>query len=264
MLATFQNRTVVKRIGSIRVTSFLVLAACGALCQSERLSVDLSQGSNSLEVQRQEMSTRRSLPDAPSIQSPTQGVKFRTFVNEARSPLTLGAVGVNADVMRETKLGSVTPGSKSSLTALYKAGSIQKESGTVVGKYLYPSLLKQNLRYHSSTSGSFIGRVIYAASRPFIRRNDSGKSRLNTSYFLRVLTSVGIHTAYRPYWARSASATFSNFGSTIGNDAGINLFHEFGPGIRQMVKGHTPKFVFRIEERITPDQHLREVVCSPE
>jgi hypothetical protein len=43
------------------------------------------------------------------------------------------------------------------------------------------------------------------------------------------------------------------FGSTIGNDAGLNLFHEFEPGIRQMVKGHTPKLAFKIEERPEPE-----------
>jgi hypothetical protein len=42
---------------------------------------------------------------------------------------------------------------------------------------------------------------------------------------------------------RSTSATFKTLGLTIGSDAGINLLHEFGPGIRQMVKGHAPKFV---------------------
>jgi len=30
-----------------------------------------------------------------------------------------------------------------------------------------------------------------------------------------------------------------DFGSTIGNDAALNLFHELEPGIRQMVKGHS-------------------------
>ena len=65
----------------------------------------------------------------------------------------------------------------------------------------------------------------------------------------------------RPYWARSTSATFNNFGPTIGRDAGMNLFHEFGAGIRQMVKGHAPKSVLKIEERIT-DQNLRKAVPS--
>ena len=117
----------VKRIAPIRVLSFFVLAACGALCQSERPSADLLQGdgSNSPEVQRQEMRTWRSLPDAPSVQPPTQAEKFQTFVDEARSPLTLGTVG-NAGVMRETELGLVTPGLQPSFTAPYKAGVYSK------------------------------------------------------------------------------------------------------------------------------------------
>jgi len=69
-----------------------------------------------------------------------------------------------------------------------------------------------------------------------------------------VLSAVAMHAAYRPYRARSTSETFNNFGSTIGGDAGINVFHEFRPGIGQIVKGLTPKFVSRIEERITHDQ----------
>ncbi len=76
------------------------------------------------------------------------------------------------------------------------------------------------------------------------------------------MASVANHTAYRPYWTRSTSATFNDFGSTIGSDAGMNVFHEFGPGIRQMVKGLTPKFVSRIEERITHDQ-TRVAVSIP-
>jgi hypothetical protein len=255
------------RIAPIRVISFLLWAACGALCQSERPSVDLLQGArfgsiNSTEAQRQEMRMWRSLPDAPSVQLPTSAEKFQTFVKETRWPLTLGAVGVNSGAMRETKLGHLAPGPQPSLTAPYKAVFTQKEDSTFFAKYLYPSSLKPNLRYHPSTGGSFMGRTTYAASRIFVRRDDSGKGRLNTSYFLGVLTSVATASAYRPYWARSTSATFNNFGSTIGRDAGMNLFHEFGAGIRQMVKGHAPKFVWKIEERITHDQNLREVVPS--
>ena len=172
-----------------------------------------------------------------------------------RSPSTLGAVGANTGVIRRTELGHVTPGPQPSLTALYKVASAQRESSTFLGKYLSTSLLRQNLRYHRSTSGSFMGRAAYAASHIFTTRDDSGKKRLNSPYFLGVLSSVAIHAAYRPYWIRSPSAPFNDFGSTIGNDAGSNLFHEFGPGIRQMVKSHTPKFAARIEEQITHDQN---------
>jgi hypothetical protein len=177
------------------------------------------------------------------------------FAGEVRSPLTLGAAGTNRDVIRRTEAGHVTPGPLPSLTALYSVVSVQKESSTSFGKYLSTSLLKHNLRYHPSTSGSFMGRATYAASHIFTTRNDSGKRRLNSSYFLGVLSSVAVHAAYRPYWVRSPSAPFNDFGSTIGNDAGRNLLREFGPGIRQMMKSHTPKFASRIEEQITRDQN---------
>jgi hypothetical protein len=62
-----------------------------------------------------------------------------------------------------------------------------------------------------------------------------------------VLTTAVIHTAYRPYWNRPVSTPFSNFGSTVGNDAGVNLLHEFAPGLQQLMKSHTPRFVSRIE-----------------
>ena len=108
-----------KRIAPIRVILFLLFAACGALCQSERPSADLLQrdGSTSPEVQRQEMRGWRSLPDAPStVQPPTQAGKFQTL---ASSRLTLCAVGMNAGVMCERKLGYVTPGLQPSFTASY-------------------------------------------------------------------------------------------------------------------------------------------------
>jgi hypothetical protein len=105
----------VKRIAPTRVIYFLLLATYGALCQSECPSANLLQGlqfdgSNSPEVQRQEMRAWTSLPDAPSVKPPTQAEKFHTFVDEARSPLILGAVAVNAGVMRETELTHFTPG----------------------------------------------------------------------------------------------------------------------------------------------------------
>ena len=257
----------VKRI-AIRVIAFFLLPACGALCQSERPSADFLpglqfDGSNSSEGRRQEMRTWTLLPDAPSVLLPIQAQKSHTLVDEGPSLLTLGAVGITVRVIRETELGQVTPPLQPSLTAPRKAVLIAEEPSTFFDKYLYPSLRKQDLRYYPSTSGSFMGRATDAASRIFITRTDSGKRRLNTSYFLGVLTSVAIHTAYRPYWTRSSSATFNNFGSTIGSGAGINLFREFGPGFRQMIKGHAPKLESRVEERITNHQTAKEVVSTP-
>ena len=254
------------RLVTIRVVTFVLSAACGALCQ-QRPSADLLQqlqsDSNAPDLQRQEILTSSSLPDAPSsVQPPTQAERFPTVVTVVRSPLTLDAPGVNAGVMHATGPGHVTPGLRPIFIPRYETAFTQEDSSTFLDNYLYPSLLNRNLRYHPSTSASFMGRASDAASRIFITRDDSGKGRLNTSYFLGVLTSVAIHTAYRPYWTRSTSGTFNNFGSTIGSDAGLNLFHEFQPGIMLMVKGHTPKFVSRFGAAIT-NAPPRDVVPTP-
>src|SRR2546430_17368150 len=88
-LAALQNRVMVKRTASIRVIFFLLVGASPALCQSEPPSVDVLQGfhfdgptSISLEVQRREMRLRKSLPNAPSFQPPTQPEKFQRVVIE--------------------------------------------------------------------------------------------------------------------------------------------------------------------------------------
>jgi hypothetical protein len=169
----------VKRIALIGVISFFLLAACGASCQSEPPSADLLPGlqfggSNSPELQRQEMRTWSSLPDAPSVLLPTQAETFHVFVDEAPSLLTLGEAGINGRVMQEKELGQATPRLQPSLTAPYKAALIPEEP-SFFDKYLYPALGKQDPRYYPSTSSSFMGRATDAASRIFVKRIDSGK-----------------------------------------------------------------------------------------
>lgn len=121
------------------------------------------------------MQTLGFLPDAPSAPPPTQADGLHSFVNEARLPLTPSAVGANAGITRETELGGITPGLQPNLTTPYKVVFTQKESSVFFDKYLNPSLRTPKLRYHPSTSGSFMGRATYAASRIFITHDDSGK-----------------------------------------------------------------------------------------
>lgn len=202
------------RVVPIRVVAFLALTACGALCQQ---------------------SASESLPDAPSaIQASSQ-------VFRASAKGYAAGVGDQAGELRL---------SRENLFAVYNDEPNQNDSGDFFVKHLYPSLLKRNLSYHPSSSDSLMGRATYAASRIFITQDEGGKGRLNTSYILGVLSSAMVHVAYRPYWNRSATAPFSDFGSTVGNDAGMNVLHEFAPNLQQLVKSHTPKFVSRIEERI--------------
>jgi hypothetical protein len=254
----------VKRIAPIRVIVVLLLVGCGAWGQTGSSSVDLLKegDSNRLEVQRHTEGTWNSFPNAPSAAIPTQVARFKAFVVEANSPFTRATVGINTVLIRGTDSDRVTPNPQPTFSTPYRRVPVERGSSTFFGRYLYPSLLKPKLRYYPSTSSSFLSRASYAASRILITRDDSGKRRLNSSYFLGALTSVAIHTAYRPYWTRSTSASFANFGSTIGGDTGINFFHEFAPGIRQMIKGHPAKKILGAESADSSNLNPREVISS--
>jgi hypothetical protein len=205
-----------KRFASVGF--FWLLATCGGACQ------DGSQ----------------SLPDAPSAQAVTgSSVSNRFEVGPRSFDLTSGATG-GADVWR-----------RSAFVSPDKGRSNPERSDLFLGKYLNPSVPRRGSIDHPSESGTTIGRATNAAARIFFTRDESGRDRVNTSYFLRALTTVAASTASRPYWRRSATEPISAFGSTVGNDAGMNLLHEFQPGIQHLVISHAPKFVVKmIGERI--------------
>jgi hypothetical protein len=211
--------------GPFRVACVVLMTACGAVCQERPQKVAFS-----------------SLPDAPSVQAKQTEI-LPTLADQEESTAAAAERGVG----REPEVSRPT---QPMFIVLSNTRDAQENSSDFFDRYLCPTLLKRNLNYHPSASDSFVGRAMYAASRVFVTRDESGRARVNTSYFLGVLGAAALHTAYRPYWNRPASAPFSDFGSTIGNDAGMNLLHEFRPGLEQLMKSHAPRFVSKIEERI--------------
>jgi hypothetical protein len=139
--------------------------------------------------------------------------------------------------LREPLVWHFDPGHFNDHPARY--GPSTNSSGNVL-------LVKTSSRSRASDSDNLFVRAFWAASSTFITRGDDGSSHLNNHYLLKVLTSAAASTADRPYWRRSASQPLADIGSTIGNDAGMSVLHEFQPGILQMVKNHQPKFVLKI------------------
>lgn len=262
----------VKRITLFRIICFCLLAAYAASCQSEPASGEGLRGLQfrSIDRQRQERGAWRLSPDAPLPDAPMPSVlaaepaqfqteSFRWPDAQPRLPFSVGAV--NKGVFEQTQTATAAPLFPPNAASLFYTTSDQvltrKSWGFFLDKYLDPPALPQSSRYQASASDGLFGRATDAASRIFWTRNHSGARRLNTSYFLRVATSIVADTASRPYWRRSASAPFSDLGSTVGNDAGMNLFHEFGPGLHQAMSSHLPKFIARIEQSILQSQPAR-------
>jgi hypothetical protein len=215
----------------IRVAGFVLLAASGAFCQ-----------------QLSSKAVSNSLPDAPSTMVSVRLASGLMPIGVGGSPPGLLSAW---DVTHTPALRNIARPAQTSFTLVSNAEISQRSSSDFFDKYLYPALLKRNINYHPSSSDSLVGRAMYAASRIFVTRDESGRGRVNTSYFVAVMSSAAIHMANRPYYRRSASAPFSDFGSTVGNDAGMNLLHEFRPGLEQLMKNHAPRFVTKIEERVS-------------
>lgn len=219
-----------KRVAPIEIFSFLVLITCAGACQS--------------------------IPDAPSPQLKPPIDSLQEPVIEGASPVDLPATP-----LRQPGSEFLESSGKIGPTTFYRPVGSQKDS-SIFDKYLSRSLQARQQHYQPSTGGgSFMSRAASAALHTFITRDDSGKGKLSASYLVGTLTTVAVDNAYRPYWVRSSAAsTFDNFGSTIGSDAGMNVLHEFAPGIRQMLLSHAPGFVSRIEQRISHDQISRDAV----
>ena len=203
----------VKRISSARVVGFVLLAACWAVGQSGR----------------------ESLPDAPSAVVQTQ--KFSAPVKESGSRLNSGEMGIAAGPMQRYEV-----------LGFDGTAPRHRDPEAVFRKYLYPSAVKQ--QPNSESSPGIMSRASRAVAGTVVTRNESGKGKIKTSYLLRTLIGVAKDSASTPYWRRHFSDAASDFGSTVGSDAGMNLWNEFGPSIEHVLKDHIPGFISRIGECI--------------
>ncbi len=217
----------VKRIAVLIVC--LCLEACAAFCQG----------------------TGTGLPDAPSAVVAPQPDRSGSV---GSSPLNLARDGMSGGFAGSGPTAFLPP--RPALE--YESVPARRNSGALFRKYLDLSSAKQHARYGASSKYSLMGRATDAAARIFVTQDESGRRRVNASYFAGMLTSIAVHNASRPYWARSNSIRIGDFGATVGNDAGMNLMHEFGPELRQAVAGHMPSFVFKFEKRIIRNVNPRD------
>jgi hypothetical protein len=123
----------------------------------------------------------------------------------------------------------------------YAAMLANKEARIFFGRFLFPTLLKQDPRYFPKREGSVMSRAWYAATRVVVTRNDQGRSTVNTSEFLSVAFSKALCNAYYPERDRTWPKTAARIYGTLQSDAVDNLLTEFGPDIKRIFKRHTPK-----------------------
>jgi hypothetical protein len=227
------NEVAMAVMAPIRIVALGFLASCAALCQSPNVQT-----------------STKTLPDAPSVQNESsQGTTNARQFQKVFDPVRLPAWELSNGV------ASAYPAAHFDLGHFDRQQPTPNTSQDYWAKRIFAPTPGQSNSNHISASESLIRRATYAAGSVLVTQDDAGRSRLNTSYLLRVLAVTAAHSAaarssYNTYLRRQNSRPASDLGSTIGNDAGMKVFHEFKPGILQLLKSHEPKFVYAIEERV--------------
>jgi hypothetical protein len=97
---------------------------------------------------------------------------------------------------------------------------------------VFPTLMHQDPRYFRRGEGTKRSRLVYAMSRLFITRGDSGKSEFNYSEVLGAATSVAISNAYYPD-GRTAGNNVTRYTEQLAFDAASNVLKEFWPSLKR-------------------------------
>ena len=162
----------------------------------------------------------------------TPGQKFRLFGFNTFNPFPIASAAAQAGLSQAFDspegFGQGAEGYGKRFGAAYANTATSQFFGT----FLFPSILKQDPRYFRQGEGSGGSRIVYAVTRVFITRNDSGKRAPNVSFLLAAGSSAAISNLYYPAGSRQFGDAAIRFGTEYGTQAGFNLFKEFWPDIK--------------------------------
>ena len=174
--------------------------------------------------------------------------KFSSFVAQSMSPYATFSSAIAAGFRPSWN------NSQYSETYANRVGhtiSDQTEQGFFT-KFLLPTLLHQDPRYHASDETDHVSRAEYAITRVLVGRNDNGHATLNTSELLGAVIAASLSSAYHPYRRPTPGEAASHAAGSIGVDAGMNVLREFWPDIRDRVMDHGPKVMQSLVTRLGP------------
>ncbi|HUE02734.1 MAG TPA: hypothetical protein VMR62_24425 [Bryobacteraceae bacterium] len=106
--------------------------------------------------------------------------------------------------------------------------------GNMMTESFFPSLLHQDPRYFrlGSGRGGVMHRTLYAATRIFVSRTDSGGQQFNFSEWLGNSAAVAISNAYYPD-TRTVGDNIERLGIACATDAFSQVMKEFWPDVKR-------------------------------
>ncbi|MDE3195430.1 MAG: hypothetical protein KGN84_03745, partial [Acidobacteriota bacterium] len=114
----------------------------------------------------------------------------------------------------------------------YGTGLADQDIGNYMTEAIVPTLLHQDPRYFRRGHGSTWGRIIYAASRTIIARNDAGNWTFNAAEFLGNGVTGAIGNLYYPD-SRGFAPTMQRMFTQISADTVSQVLREFWPDFKR-------------------------------
>jgi hypothetical protein len=174
------------------------------------------------------------LENAGSVPPLTVGEKFKLITRSSFDPAQFAWYGLISGI------GQAEDSEKAygqGWGAYGKRYATNLADGTVEGymvSAVFPSVLKQDPRYFIMGKGTVVHRTMYALSRLFITRSDSGHAEFNASEILGSASAAAISTyGYHPGDEKTLSNTGSVWGTQVAYDGIAVVIKEFWPDIRR-------------------------------
>jgi hypothetical protein len=178
------------------------------------------------------------------LSAPSVSEKWRFFLEETATPLTLVAAGLDATASQLTRSAPLYGKHP------WKHGAFPKRFGATVGDdtsqnffadFLLASAFHQDTRYvRLGPTRKMWSRIGYAITRAVITRTDVGVSTFNSSNVLGCALSAGLSNAYYPPVSRTLSDSMTNWGTNVAGAGLTNLAPEFGPDVSRALKRLLP------------------------
>lgn len=115
------------------------------------------------------------------------------------------------------------------------AGVVRQATFRFFADSLLPTLTHEDPRYFRKAYGPITHRGVYAAERVFVAQRDDGSRGFNYSATLGRAIPSALTIAYYPHESANVRVAAQTWGVSLAGAAGINLFHEFWPDVRDRV-----------------------------
>src|SRR5262245_54792101 len=171
--------------------------------------------------------TADGISDAPPL---TRKFKFKLADLNSFDPVVFPFVGL------KTALGAGDP--DAGFVQQYGTAFADNTIGNFMTVGVLPSLTKEDPRYFRSGEGGVFRRIAYAASRPVVRRTQSGDSTFRVSRVAGNLLAAGLSNVYYSPQDRNIAGTMSRWGTLMMWNVVSNEMKEFWPDIRDKLRKH--------------------------